>query len=283
MRKETQLHKKRRYATVFLKELAENGITIFTTSDAKQIAVQAGIPEAYIVYLLMRLVRDGWITRLKRGVYIRAGSVLGNAAIHPFVIATNIVVPSAISHWSALHYHGLTEQVPYVVTAFTPKKVVTPSMRRGSYSDKNKRHAWVIDGVRYEYITVKEKYFFGMEKIWVDEISRVLITDKERTVLEVFASPWMFGGIGEALSIIEKHLNVLSIDKLVNYACRYGRISVAKRLGWILERVGVSESLLVPLLEMPAAGYHVLDPRRPRRGVCDKRWMLQINIGEVVE
>ena len=114
--------------------------------------------------------------------------------------------------------------------------------------------------------------------MWVDEFSRVPITDKERTVLEVFISTRMLGGIGEALGIIEHHLHSLAIDKLVSYACRYGKISIAKRLGWTLERAGVSQSVLEPLIKIPATGYHVLDPGRPHQGPCDSRWMIQNNL-----
>lgn len=191
-----------------------------------------------------------------------------------------MVNPSAISHWSALHHHGLTEQVPRVVTAITPKKVVTPSMRGASPSARRRKHAWFVDGVRYEFVTVREAHFFGFEEIWIDEYTKVPITDKERTVLDTFISPRMFGGMGEGLGIIEEHLPMLTLDRLVNYTCRYGKISVAKRLGWALERAGIEESALTPLLEMPVTGYHALDPTRPRRGPCDRRWMIQNNLQE---
>ncbi len=261
-----------------LKALADEGRTVFTTSEARQIAEMSGIPGGYVTNLLMLMVRNGWITRLRRGFYARSGPALGDAHIHSFAVATHLVTPSSISHWSALHHHGLTEQVPRVVTAFTPKKVVTPSMRRGPHANRRQRHAWVIEGVRYEFVTVKKDHFFGIEEVWVDEFSRVPITDKERTVLEVFISTRMLGGMGEALGIIEHHLHSLAVDKLVSYACRYGKISIAKRLGWALERSGVSQSVLEPLIKIPATGYHVLDPARPHRGTCDSRWMLQNNL-----
>lgn len=279
MRQTAEPARRRSHSVFFLKALAEEGRTVFTSSEAKRIAARSGIPEGYVTNLLIIMVRNGWLTRLRRGIYARSGPALGDIQIHSFAIATHLVVPSAISHWSALHHHGLTEQVPRVVTAFTPKKVVTPNMRRGRHANGGKRHAWVIDGVRYEYITVKKENFFGIEKVWVDEFSRVPITDRERTVLEVFISSRMFGGMGEALGIIENHLPSLAVDKLVEYACRYGKISVAKRLGWALEQADISESVLEPLLKMPATGYHALDPSRPRREACDKRWMIQVNLG----
>jgi predicted transcriptional regulator of viral defense system len=264
----------------FLRAVAEEGRVILTTAEARDIALRLGIPAGYVTHLLRILVRDGWLARLRRGIYVRSGPALGDIQLHSFAIATRLIVPSAISHWSALHHHGFTEQVPRVVTCFTPRKVVTPSMRRGGRPRGGERHAWVVDGVRYEYVTVKPERFFGIEEVWVDAFSRVPITDRERTVLELFVSPRRFGGVGLRLDIVREHLGSLAVHRLVDYACRLGKISVAKRLGWALERAGVPEAALRPLLEMPATGYHALDPLRPRRGACDRRWMIQVNLGE---
>ncbi len=261
-----------------LMALAEEGRIIFTTSDARRLARRAGIPESYTTNLLMLMVRNGWISRLRRGLYSRSGPVLSDVTVHPFAIATRLVTPSAVSHWSALHHHGLTEQIPRVVTAFTTRQVVTPGMRSPRIGRNGQKHAWIVDGVRYEFVTVRKEFYFGIEQIWVTEFSRVPITDRERTVLEAFISTRMLGGMGEALAIVHRHLDSLQLDKLVDYARRYGKISIAKRLGWALEQAGVEESVLYPLLSMRAAGYHLLDPSGPRRGNCDKRWKLHNNL-----
>ena len=178
-----------------------------------------------------------------------SGPVINTTPIHSFTIATHLVTPSAISHWPALHYHGLTEQIPRVVTAFTPKKVVTPGMRRPATTDRRRKHAWTIQGVRYEFVTVTPKHFFGIEQIRVDEHSRVNMTDRERTVLETFISPRAFGGIGQAIGVIHDHLDSLQTDKLISYALRCGTVAVAKRLGWTLEHAGVDEHDVTRLLE----------------------------------
>ncbi|MDP8238403.1 MAG: hypothetical protein P9X24_04885 [Candidatus Hatepunaea meridiana] len=264
----------------FLRALADEGLTIFSTAQAKKLAESISVPSSYVTNLLMIMERNGWITRLRRGFYARSGAATGDIPVHPFAIATKLVTPSAISHWSALHHHGFTEQIPMVITAFTFKKVVTPSMRSNSEEIHKGKHAWVIDGIRYEFATVKEKYFFGIEEVWIDEHSRVPITDKERTILETFISIRMFGGISEALGITDSHINSLDISKFIDYACRYGMISTAKRIGWALEHAGVDPSLLEPLREIPAIGYHALDPTLPRRGACDSHWMIQNNLAE---
>lgn len=90
----------------------------------------------------------------------------------------------------------------------------------------------------------------------------------------------MFGGMGEALGILENALATLDIEKLVAYAMQYQQKSLAKRIGWALESAGVSETLLKPLLNIPANHYCRLDPNAPAAGSCDKRWMIQNNLGK---
>lgn len=267
------------HALRLLRALAEEGKLVFSTAEARDIGPRAGVPKRYVRFLLARMVHNRLLTRLRRGLYAVSEVAPGQAGVHPFVIANQLVTPSAISHWSALNYHGLTDQVPRVVTAFTPKKVVTPTMR-ASDGKGRRRHAWEVAGVRYEYVVVKMEHFFGIEEVWVDQNSRVAITDPERTVLQTFISPRAFGGIGEAISIVHDQLENLDTSKLVRYAGQYGTISVAKRLGWALEHAGASESVLQPLLEMTASRYYGLDPSRARRGACDPRWMIQDNLAK---
>jgi predicted transcriptional regulator of viral defense system len=271
-----------------LRELTQRGSFIFTTEEAKAAAADLAIPATYLPQLLSKLAAGGWLLRLRRGLYAGMGRLPGEVEVHPFAVATNLVSPSAISHWSALHHHGLTEQVPRQVTASTPKKVVTPSMRTGQSQNlevedrpagrRAARHTWQINGVEYEYYTITSGRFFGIEEIWVDEHFRVPIYDKERSFLDCFAAPRHFGGLGEALGILEEHAGELDLEKLTQYALRYGKASVAKRLGWALDRAGAPRRVTAPLAKLPMDGMRLLDPTRPRGGRFDERWMVQENL-----
>jgi predicted transcriptional regulator of viral defense system len=261
-----------------LRGLADEGRYVFTVEEAKAVAVQLGISEGYLRLLLFRLARSGWVVRLRRGLYASMSGTPWEVQVHPFVVATRLVSPSAVSHWSAMSHHGLTEQIPQAVTAFTTQKVVTPSMRSGRAGKKPGAHAWEVAGIRYEYTTVEPEHFFGIEEVWVDQFFRVPITDRERTMLEGFISPRMFGGMSEVLGILDEHAHELELQKLVDYALRYGKASVIKRLGWSLEQVGTPADLLKPLEEVPVSGFRVLDPTRPERGPCDTRWRIQNNL-----
>jgi predicted transcriptional regulator of viral defense system len=111
----------RRRGIQLLDGLLVRGRRIFTAEDARWVAEESGIPPSTASWLLYELARSGWIRRLRRGLYAVDETYRGGPAPHPFAIATAVVTPSAISHWSALAHHGLTEQIPRVVTASTPE------------------------------------------------------------------------------------------------------------------------------------------------------------------
>lgn len=164
----------------------------------------------------------------------------------------------------------------------TTQKVYPPSLRsagrEGGEIKKQGKHAWIIEGLRYDYVTVKPDHFFGIEEVWIDQMFRIPITDKERTLLEGFAFSKVFGSLSEVLGILEEHLKSFDITKLVEYAIQYDSIAVIKRLGWALDQVGIPLKRLQSLKEYPATGYRLLDPTKSKVGNYDSRWMIQNNL-----
>jgi predicted transcriptional regulator of viral defense system len=255
------------------------GLRIFTTKEAYQAAAELGIPKKAVNTILSRLTKQGITHRLRRGLYSSVGRLGELKDIHPFVVSAYLIRPSAISHWSALQYHGLTEQLPTTVSASTPLRVYTPSMRDDKNKSPEEKHAFYIDNVRYEYMTIKkERYAFGIGKEWISPHFVVNITDKERTIIDLFADMKIFGGIGEALGILENNIEEIDIEKLIEYAIKYDEKSLAKRLGWALEYFGIEKELLKPLLDVPLTSFCPLDPTESARGPYDKRWMIQNNL-----
>lgn len=261
-----------------VRALLAEGHFVFSTEAAAEVGSALGIRREGLNQILALLNKSGWVSRLRRGLYAISGSLPGGVDVHPFLIAASLVMPSAISHWSALNYQGLSEQVPQVVTAFTTKKVYPPSYRAGKQERSGVKPSFEVLGMRYEYITVKPDFFFGFEEEWIDTNSKVPITDKERCVLEGFISPRYFGGLGIILNILSEHYDELNIERLTGYSLRVRKASVVKRLGWGLEHTGTPESTLAPLRDFPVKGYRLLDPTLPRRGPYDKGWMIQNNM-----
>ena len=97
------------------RRLAEEGHRVFTTAKARELAPHVGIKESYLLECLHHLQQDRWIVPLRRGLYALSSTTPGVHDAHEFEIAMSLVSPAAISHWSAIRHHGLTEQVPRTV------------------------------------------------------------------------------------------------------------------------------------------------------------------------
>jgi predicted transcriptional regulator of viral defense system len=106
----------------------------------------------------------------------------------------------------------------------------------------------------------------------------VSLFDRERALLDCFALPRRFGGLAEGLGILDEHLRQLDVHRLVTHAERYGKASVARRVGWALARVGGPAKLVGRLAAVPMHGTRPLDTTRPRRGPIDRRWGLRDNL-----
>jgi len=265
----------------FLGEIEEEGKQVFSSEDAQRAGEKLGLGPARVNWLVSRLVLAGWLRRIRRGLYATTGRLPGSTPPHDFAIAVALADPSALSHRTALHFHGFSDQVPRTITCTTTAKVVTPAMRLGRPT-AGRSSVWVVDGLRVELVTVIPSRFFGIEEVWVDQRTRVPITDRERTVLDAFATPARIGGMSEALAILEGHLSSLDLRKLAAYAVRLGVAATVKRVGWALESFGAQEDVLAPLLAFPVKMTQPLDPRRARKGSVIPRWKLQDNLKEPV-
>ena len=242
-----------------LDELARK--KVFTVEEAAKIS---GIDKNVLKALLSRLEKRGWVERIEKGKYmvIPLGARKGEYTLNEFVIGSLLVNPSAIAYWSALNYHGLTEQIPTTVFVQT--------------TSRKKKQELEIFGVRYRIVRVKEEKFFGVEKAWLDEF-QVNVTDREKTVVDCLDKPECCGGIIEVAKALKN--GEFDFEKLSDYAIKIGNSGVVRRLGYLCDALG----LQIDLPEVRARNYLFLDPTMPKKGKANGRWRLIINldIGEL--
>ena len=259
--------------TELVRRLAESGDRLFTAARARELAPSAGISPGYLLPALHHLAKAGWIVRLRKGLYALSFSVPGVPPVHEFEVAMYLVHPAVISHWSALSYHGLTDQIPRrVFVTTTARSIPRPRGERKEPPDRG----YLAGGSIYQFIQIKPERFFGTSDIWVGE-ARVKMTDPERTLLDGLIAPGYCGDFGEVLHAFELRGKNLDVDRLISYAVKLDA-STAKRLGWVLEHQGMDPAKLERLRSVPIKGYRGLDPTGPRRGLCDVRWMIQVNL-----
>jgi len=228
---------------------------VFTIDEAAKIT---GINKNTLKVLLSRLEKKGWIERIEKGKYIviPLGAEKGEYTLHEFIIGSLLVKPSAIAYWSALNYHGFTEQIPSTVFVQTTARKKKQDLR--------------IFGVRYKIVRIKPEKFFGIEKVWIEEF-QVLITDREKTVVDCLDKPRYCGGIIEVAKAFREELYT---EKLREYALRINNSAVVRRLGYLCDYFGVNIDLPKP----KTRNYILLDPTMPREGHVDSKWKVIINV-----
>ena len=241
-----------------LRHLADQGLRIFSTEQALASALEIEMNPRYVSEALHHLKNGGWITRLKRGVYAMAAY---GPAPHEFAIAMALVTPCAISHWTAMHYHHITQQTPNKIFATTPHGTSIPRS---------------LANTAFRFIQVKKEHYFGIETIWVDDM-KAQITSLEKTLLDGLTSPEYCGDFSEVLDAFKMGKDKIHIPIIVEYALKLEK-AVAKRLGLILDGFGIEEKHLAPLLKLPMKSYCKFDPSGPVKGPYNSKWKIRENI-----
>jgi len=242
-----------------LRALANEGFNIFKIDQAKKIAKDNNLNPNYIPKTLHYLLKLGWISRIKKGIYcFNAESGFGTPP-HDFEIAAALVSPCAISHWTAMHFHHLTDQTPNKIYATIPTGTSVPR--------SIKQH--------YVFVQTKKRHYFGFEKTWINDV-QIQITDLERTLIDGLQNPQYCGDFQEVLHAFKTAKDKIDLERIVNYALKLDT-AIVKRLGWILDKLGISKGLR-QLKKTPIKGFRKLDPTGSLKGPYNKKWMIQENI-----
>lgn len=218
---------------------------------------------------LSRLENKGWLQRLERGLYLliplEAGPD-GNWSEDPLVIATQLAPGGAAAYWSALHYWNLTEQVPRIIF------VQNVSRRFSARSE--------ILGVRYQFVTIKQERFFGILTQTSNRLT-FRITDREKTIVDSLARPELCGGM---MLVAESLRSSGGVDwnKLNTYLERFGSGAVYKRLGYLIERLGIDipngDHMLEEWHGKLTQGIAWLEPGGSKNGPVRTHWRIRVNL-----
>ena len=241
-----------------LSDLSYQGKNIFTLKDIKEYGNDCRS-------LIQKLSKKNWILMIKKGLYmivpLDAGEFGAKSyTMHSFVIASHLVKPYYISHWSALNYHGLTEQTPPAVYVTTTKP-------------RNRKK--ILD-VEFIFVTVSNMNILGLEEIKIEKYP-VKISTPEQTIIDCLHHPEHCGGIEEIAKTIYFEHESLNFNKIVKMARKRNNKTIIKRLGYLTEFFGFTDYLhLVNNLKL-SKGYSKLDPKLPKTGKTNEKWKLHIN------
>jgi predicted transcriptional regulator of viral defense system len=214
---------------------------------------------------LERLQSKGWIRRIRRGRFAVIPLSSGedrSPQLHEFVVAMELVSPAVIAYWSALNHHGMTEQLPRTVFVATDHPV--------------RRQPGDVLGVTYKIVSLKPDKMFGIAKEWIDEIP-FSITDREKTIIDGLDLAQHVGGVSEIAKALTGSWKMLDEKKLRKYAAKIGNSAVAKRLGFMMETLGLGDVDAFRTEVRRATGFSALDPTMTKHGKYNRRWGLLVN------
>jgi len=244
-----------------LTRLASQGQTIITIGDIQSV-VDVSYDDAKKI--ANNLVQKRWLNRLKSGTYLivplTAGET-GEYTEHEFVIASHLADSMYISYWSALNYHGLTEQIPLTVFAATTEQVPTRD----------------IHGVTYTFVTLTDAKFFGYDTVSI-ATHQVNVASVEKTLVDCADHPEHCGGIGE----LAKGLVAADFDdeRLAECLLCLGNGAAIKRIVYVAELFELDLTRRTELVDAFTSGYSKLDPTRGDDGHYASEYRLLMNVPE---
>ena len=220
-------------------DLEWRGQRTLTLEDLRQ-TLEAS--DSYARYLAHRLVRKGWLERLRPGLYQLVPADRGREGIadsHPLAAGAALVTPYFFSYGTACTYHGLTEQV------FAEAYLACQQRRRPE----------IIRGKRYVFVNLPVERFFGFTEVSVLG-QPVHMATAERALLDAIDRPRFAGGIGEVSLIAARSTSKVSWDILVSYASQWGSSALVQRLGFFLDlhHVDVPDGVRVALTSLLRPG-----------------------------
>ena len=221
--------------------LRKNKLEVFRIKD---IALLLNINKMKTYNLIKALKKKNVIDTLSSGIYS-----LQNTS--DFVAGAYLNWPSYVSFLSALNYYGFSDNLP--------RKITYASV-------KYKKHD------KFFYACLSKKRFFGYIKV-----GDILIADKEKAFVDSLLFPKYSGGIKEVSRLLLENIDILNIDKLIDYSMKIGVKMVLRRLGFILEKK-LNKQKINLLLTKIGRGYGFLDPSIKKRKNLNKKWLLYADL-----
>jgi len=253
-----------------IKHFSSRNMFGFTIQD-----VAVAFPEnsrVHLARILAEMVNKGMLCKITRDNY----------HIIPFNADPETYVPDRhqvakyimqnkeyyIGYASAIKIHVLTlqsEAREYVVT----KKQMKPAIRS-------------FGGITYQFIQHDATRFFGFSSIWINQLEKAMVSDLERTIVDIATKPQLCGGIVEVGNAIFQAKARTDHDKLFYYFARNMNKSAKKRFLFLTDLLGLEWTTEHErMMEELGPGISLLDPAAPDQGRKRRKFGLKINVDPI--
>ncbi len=238
----------------------------FEVSDIEDLF---GIERSKASRLLAHWASKGWLTRIRRGLYIVVPLGAGDPKTRsedPWIVANKVFEPCYVGGWSACEHWGLTEQIFDSVVIFTGSKTRNSNL--------------TIQSTNFLLKPLTKIKYFGTKTIWRGR-TKIQVSDPTRTIVDILNDPLVGGGMRNVADIIEQYfVSEFRDDNLLGeYIKKIKNKTVYKRLGYILETLSIDASHLIKKCKKNLSqGFSLFDPSAIGKGKYLRKWNLRINV-----
>ncbi|MFH1712665.1 MAG: type IV toxin-antitoxin system AbiEi family antitoxin [Candidatus Jacksonbacteria bacterium] len=182
--------------------------------------------------LVSKLSKNGWLVRIKKGMYYIADlTSRGFAGASTLIIAQTLVKDSYISFEAALQYHNMFDQHLKTITSITLAK-----KRTIKFQDTN-----------YRFIKTNKKLLYGWEKARV-EGKIIKIASAEKAILDILHFNRNIYSADLVLEKLQEYARDFNWEKLNQYSQKQS-ITVIRILGFLLDKIKADSSFLHSLVK----------------------------------
>lgn len=250
------------YESRLLFALWSQDTDLFDLQEAQKVL---DVPRQSAAEVLHRLRRKGRVVAVRKGTYLVVPPHVeeGGAWSETIYRVVDVLLEEDyyVGFWSAMNYWEMTEQIPRVTHVAV--------LRR--------RRLFAFHGQRVRFVTLKPERLFGSVRRNLQR-GGFYVSDRERTVVDSLLLPRYSGGMEGAAQALAEAGDELDWNRMAGYVERLAVDAVRRRLGYLLEELGLASSLR-RRLRRPSPGFRWLDPSGPKERLSySKRWGLIVNI-----
>lgn len=204
-------------------------------------------------YLITTLTKQGWLMRIKKGLYaISDLSTRGFLSLSSYIVANLLVKDSYVSFESALYYYGLFDQLTNKIISISLKTYKTVQLQN----------------VEYSFVKTKADYYFGWQEINIDNKTARIAT-AEKALVDMINFHRSLYAIDLAIEKLREHKNNLDFVRLNEYVGKLSMTTI-KIFGFVFDLLKIDSSQLLKLAKQTDGAHRMVASARS----FNARWRL---------
>jgi predicted transcriptional regulator of viral defense system len=244
---------------------------------------------SYLASVLSAMVCAGMLCRIPRSKYhiIPLHADPGIYVPDGYQVMKYMMLNEAyyIGYTSALKIHGLSlrsevNSLEVTGSEVTSSEVTDAEVTEYVVTKKQKKPAIIsFGGKSYQFVQHQTSLFFGFSSIWINQFEQAMVSDLEKTIVDMATNPCLCGGIVELGNALFQARDRTDHDKLFYFFARNMNISAKRRYLFLTDLLGLkwmaSHDRMMGEL---GSGFSILDPAEPNRGEKRSKFGLKINV-----